>query len=131
MSKGYDEDEDFGNDVYYTGSGGRDLSGNKRAAKQTSAQTLDRSNLALAMTCDAPVDKEKGADAKDWKKSRAIRLVRTDKMHLRKGHGEFAPKLGCRYDGIYKLVKYWPEVSKHSGQVVWVKNSVLFVCQIC
>ena len=103
------------------------MSGNKRAAKQTSAQTLDRSNLALAMTCDSPVNKNDGAEAKDWTKSRPIRLVRTDKMHLRKGHGEFAPKLGCRYDGIYKLVKYWPEVSKHSGQIVWVISNLYVI----
>lgn len=34
-------------------------------------------------------------------------------------HGKYAPKQGCRYDGIYKLVKYWPEVSKASGFKVW------------
>ena len=30
----------------------------------------------------------------------------------------YAPKEGCRYDGIYKVVKYWPEKSE-DGYIVW------------
>ena len=33
-------------------------------------------------------------------------------------HSEYAPKKGCRYDGIYKVVRYWPEKGK-SGFIVW------------
>lgn len=33
-------------------------------------------------------------------------------------HSEFAPEEGIRYDGIYKVVKYWPEKGK-SGFIVW------------
>ena len=72
MSKGYDEDEDHGDEVYYTGSGGRDLSGNKRQAPQSFDQELTLSNLALAMTCDAKLNSVEGAEAKDWRKSRAV-----------------------------------------------------------
>ncbi len=31
---------------------------------------------------------------------------------------EYAPKEGNRYDGIYKIVKYWPEKGK-TGFIVW------------
>lgn len=31
---------------------------------------------------------------------------------------EFAPAKGNRYDGIYKIVKYWPEKGKN-GFKVW------------
>ncbi len=30
----------------------------------------------------------------------------------------YAPKEGNRYDGIYKVVKYWPEKNKN-GFIVW------------
>ena len=31
---------------------------------------------------------------------------------------EYAPEEGNRYDGIYKVVKYWPEKNKN-GFIVW------------
>ena len=31
---------------------------------------------------------------------------------------KYAPKEGNRYDGIYKIVKYWPEKNK-MGFIVW------------
>ena len=31
---------------------------------------------------------------------------------------EYAPEEGNRYDGIYKVVKYWPEKGK-TGFIVW------------
>jgi hypothetical protein len=69
-----------------------------------------------------------GAEAKDWKMSRPIRVVRTYKMSERDAeHGKYAPKLGMRYDGIYKIVKYWPEKSKSSGFLVWVSGHFIFL----
>ena len=44
-----------------------------------------------------------------------VRVVRSYK--LRK-YSKFAPEVGYRYDGIYKVVRYYPEVGK-SGFVVW------------
>lgn len=41
---GYEDDTDNGFEFTYTGSGGRDLSGNKRTADQSSDQTLTREN---------------------------------------------------------------------------------------
>ena len=31
---------------------------------------------------------------------------------------KYAPKEGNRYDGIYKVVKYWPQKNK-DGFIVW------------
>ena len=44
LSGGYEDDVDNGVEFSYTGSGGRDLSGNKRTAKQSSDQTLTHLN---------------------------------------------------------------------------------------
>jgi SAD/SRA domain len=48
----YEDDLDNGEWFLYTGSGGRDLSGNKRTNKEQSFdQTFDKSNLALKVSC--------------------------------------------------------------------------------
>ena len=57
-----------------TGSGGRDLSGNKRTAPQSFDQELTKTNAALASNCAAKFDKVDGADAgNQWKKGKPIR----------------------------------------------------------
>ncbi|KAH9513390.1 E3 ubiquitin-protein ligase uhrf1 [Bulinus truncatus] len=115
LSGGYEDDADDGEEFYYTGSGGRDLSGNKRTAEQSCDQTLTRMNKALAKNCNAPLDNKKGAEAKDWKGGKPVRVVRNCKGRK---HSKYAPEEGNRYDGIYKIVKYWPEKGK-SGFLVW------------
>lgn len=44
LSGGYEDDVDNGGEFIYTGSGGRDLSGNKRLNKQSCDQVLTRMN---------------------------------------------------------------------------------------
>jgi E3 ubiquitin-protein ligase UHRF1 len=44
LSGGYDDDRDEGGEFTYSGSGGRDLSGNKRTAKQSYDQKLTHMN---------------------------------------------------------------------------------------
>ena len=44
LSGGYEDDEDEGEKFTYSGSGGRDLSGNKRTAKQSYDQKLTHMN---------------------------------------------------------------------------------------
>lgn len=44
LSGGYEDDVDNGDEFLYTGSGGRDLSGNKRTALQSCDQQLTRYN---------------------------------------------------------------------------------------
>ncbi|RZF35109.1 hypothetical protein LSTR_LSTR009415 [Laodelphax striatellus] len=115
LSGGYEDDIDSGDTFMYTGSGGRDLSGNKRTAEQSCDQELTRYNLALALNCNAPVDPVNGAEAKDWRKGKPVRVVRNHKVNK---HSKYGPQDGNRYDGIYKVVKYYPEKGK-SGFIVW------------
>uniref|UniRef100_A0A8C1LLQ5 E3 ubiquitin-protein ligase UHRF n=1 Tax=Cyprinus carpio TaxID=7962 RepID=A0A8C1LLQ5_CYPCA len=115
LAGGYEDDVDDGNEFTYTGSGGRDLSGNKRTAEQSCDQKLTNMNRALALNCNAAVNEKEGAEAKDWKAGKPVRVVRSSKGRK---HSKFSPEDGNRYDGIYKVVKYWPEKGK-SGFLVW------------
>ncbi len=64
----YEDDKDEGEWFLYTGSGGRDLSGNKRVSKvQSFDQTFDKMNKALLLSC------EKGLP---------VRVVRSHKASL-------------------------------------------------
>ncbi|KAJ2702823.1 hypothetical protein FB645_004132 [Coemansia sp. IMI 203386] len=117
LSGGYPEDEDHGDWFYYTGSGGYDLSGNKRQAKQQAFdQELTRQNKSLALACAAPIDEIKGSEAEDWTQSSPIRVCRSYKAA--KMHPEYAPAEGVRYDGLYKVVSYWRQKGV-SGFYVW------------
>eukprot|EP00088_Acartia_fossae_P020781 TRINITY_DN2230_c0_g1_i1.p1 TRINITY_DN2230_c0_g1~~TRINITY_DN2230_c0_g1_i1.p1 ORF type:complete len:698 (+),score=216.45 TRINITY_DN2230_c0_g1_i1:39-2132(+) len=116
LSGGYEDDVDSGDSFLYTGSGGRDLSGNKRTAAQSSDQTLDRTNEALAWSCMVRPVTDKGGDAGDkWKEGKPVRVVRAHKL---KKHSQFAPEEGFRYDGIYKVKRYWQDKGE-SGFKVW------------
>ncbi|KAF5205145.1 E3 ubiquitin-protein ligase orthrus [Thalictrum thalictroides] len=89
LSGGYEDDEDHGEWFLYTGSGGRDLSGNKRTNKsQSFDQKFDKMNEALRVSC---------------KKGYPVRVVRS---HKEKG-SSYAPEKGVRYDGVYRIEKCW------------------------
>ncbi|XP_050296174.1 E3 ubiquitin-protein ligase UHRF1-like isoform X2 [Anthonomus grandis grandis] len=115
LSGGYEDDIDYGHEFLYTGAGGRDLSGNKRTSVQSFDQELNRTNKALALNCNAKFNNKDGAEAEDWKGGRPVRVVRSYKSAK---HSEYAPQDGYRYDGLYKVVKYYPEKGK-SGFIVW------------
>jgi len=116
LAGGYEDDVDDGEYFTYTGSGGRDLSGNKRTAEQSSDQKLEKSNAAIARNCKARFNPVDGADAgDDWKEGKPIRVIRNYKGSK---HSQYAPEEGNRYDGIYKVVKYWAEKG-NSGFKVW------------
>ncbi|XP_042271747.1 E3 ubiquitin-protein ligase UHRF1 [Thunnus albacares] len=115
LAGGYEDDVDDGNEFTYTGSGGRDLSGNKRTAEQSCDQTLTHMNRALALNCNVPVNDKNGAESKNWKEGKPVRVVRNCKGRK---HSKYSPEEGNRYDGIYKVVKYWPAKGK-SGFLVW------------
>uniref|UniRef100_A0A8C7ZAD0 E3 ubiquitin-protein ligase UHRF n=1 Tax=Oryzias sinensis TaxID=183150 RepID=A0A8C7ZAD0_9TELE len=115
LAGGYEDDVDDGNEFTYTGSGGRDLSGNKRTAEQSCDQTLTHMNRALALNCNVPVNDKRGAESKNWKEGKPVRVVRSCKGRK---HSKYCPEEGNRYDGIYKVVKYWPDKGK-SGFLVW------------
>ncbi|XP_039123785.1 E3 ubiquitin-protein ligase ORTHRUS 2-like isoform X2 [Dioscorea cayenensis subsp. rotundata] len=92
LSGGYADDEDHGEWFLYTGSGGRDLSGNKRTNKEQSFdQKFEKLNEALRVSC---------------KKGYPVRVVRSHKEK----RSSYAPEHGVRYDGIYRIEKCWRKV---------------------
>ena len=115
LSGGYKDDVDEGDSFIYSGAGGRDNTegGGRISDVQSFDQTLDKTNAALAITMFPDLtDPEKldktGAESDDWTNSKEVRVIRSDKMR----HSKYAPKEGFRYDGIYKLARYWPEKGK-------------------
>ncbi|KAG5851443.1 hypothetical protein ANANG_G00093480 [Anguilla anguilla] len=92
LAGGYEDDVDYGNEFTYTGSGGRDLSGNKRTAEQSCDQKLTNMNRALALNC-----------------SGIYRCVRRT-----------GPSVRVELEGreCLSVAKYWPEKGK-SGFLVW------------
>jgi putative restriction endonuclease len=87
VSGGYEDDQDFGDEIIYTGQGGRDESG-----KQVADQTLTRGNMALA---------------KNEIDNLPVRVIRG----AHKGNA-FAPESGYRYDGLYRVDSHWHEIGK-------------------
>ena len=121
LNGGYEDDTDMGDEFYYTGSGGRDLSGNKRTGDPSEDQKFDRQNLALAMCVEGNWSVKKpppaaGLQAKNWKAGKQIRVSRGYKF---KKHSKYAPDEGYRYDGIYKMVKYDASQSAAHGFIVY------------
>ncbi|XP_039615526.1 E3 ubiquitin-protein ligase UHRF2-like [Polypterus senegalus] len=115
LAGGFEDEVDRGDEFTYTGSGGRDLSGNKRIGEHSFDQTLTHMNRALALNCDAPLNDKNGAESKNWRAGKPVRVVRSSKGRR---ISKYAPEEGNRYDGIYKVVKYWPEIGK-CGFLVW------------
>jgi E3 ubiquitin-protein ligase UHRF1 len=92
VAGGYEDDRDEGEWFLYTGSGGRDLSGNKRTNKeQSSDQVFTLSNKALRTSC------ERGLP---------VRVVRSYK-EKRSAYAPPAKEDGLRYDGVYKIIAAW------------------------
>uniref|UniRef100_H2UJY7 E3 ubiquitin-protein ligase UHRF n=1 Tax=Takifugu rubripes TaxID=31033 RepID=H2UJY7_TAKRU len=115
LAGGFEDEVDRGDEFTYTGSGGRDLSGNKRIGEHCFDQTLTHMNRALALNCDAPLNDKDGAESRNWREGKPVRVVRSSKGRR---ISKYAPEEGNRYDGIYKVVKYWPEIGK-CGYLVW------------
>src|SRR4051812_7525090 len=93
VSGGYEDDEDFGDYIVYTGQGGND----QTTHKQIADQELDRGNLALARSCleGLPV--------------RVVRGAVTG--------SPYAPPSGFRYDGIYFVESYWEEQGRSGYRI--------------
>ncbi|KAL3529057.1 hypothetical protein ACH5RR_008379 [Cinchona calisaya] len=99
LSGGYVDDEDHGEWFLYTGSGGRDLSGNKRTNKdQSFDQEFKNFNEALRVSC---------------KKGYPVRVIRSHKEK----RSSYAPERELRYDGIYRIEKCWRKVGQQGFKV--------------
>ena len=94
LSDGYEDDLDLGDQIIYTGHGGRD----PETGKQIADQTLRRGNLALVYNLlnGIPVRVIRGAN------------------HV----SPYSPHYGYRYDGLYRVEDFWREKGK-SGFDVW------------
>lgn len=69
----------------------------------------------MALNCNVKFDDKVGGEAKDWRSGKPVRVVRNYKLCK---HSKYAPIDGNRYDGIYKVVKYYPQKGK-AGFIVW------------
>ncbi|XP_058732247.1 E3 ubiquitin-protein ligase ORTHRUS 2-like [Vicia villosa] len=99
LSGGYVDDEDHGEWFLYTGSGGRDLSGNKRTNKdQSFDQKFESYNEALRVSC---------------RKGYPVRVVRSHKEK----RSSYAPEKGVRYDGVYRIEKCWRKIGIQGHKV--------------
>lgn len=94
VSGGYVDDEDFGNEIIYTGQGGRDPETGKQVANQT--LTLGNAGLVRSRT-----------------EGYLVRVVRGAG-----GDPKYSPATGLRYDGLYRVVDFWHEKGR-DGFRVW------------
>jgi putative restriction endonuclease len=94
LSGGYEDDEDYGNVIIYTGQGGRDLN----TGKQIADQLLTLGNLALA---------------KSRNDGLPVRVIRG--WHHK---SPYSPEAGYVYAGLFKVEDCWREIGR-SGYHVW------------
>ncbi|MGW2501955.1 YDG/SRA domain-containing protein [Streptomyces sp. NPDC001588] len=94
VSGGYEDDEDYGDVIVYTGRGGR----NPDTGRQVRDQELTQGNAALvtSLTTGAPVRVVRGTG----------------------GERQYAPAAGLRYDGLFRVEDYWSECGR-SGYLIW------------
>ena len=93
LSGGYEDDEDFGDEVVYTGHGGQDPNTREHIADQE----LTRQNLALAVS---------------MQRGLPVRVTRGAKLD-----SEYSPESGYRYDGLYRVDEMWHETGKAGFRV--------------
>ncbi|MDG4774631.1 YDG/SRA domain-containing protein [Solwaraspora sp. WMMD792] len=94
VSGGYIDDEDYGDEIVYTGQGGND----PRTKRQIAHQELTRGNLGLARS------------RLDGNPVRVIRGAGGDETH--------SPKVGLRYDGLFRVVDHWKDIGT-DGYTIW------------
>lgn len=94
LSGGYEDDEDHGDEIIYTGKGGQD----PVSRKQVADQTLTAQNMALA------VSSQEGLP---------VRVVR-GATH----RSPYSPLTGYRYEGLYIVERFWHKKGA-AGFTVW------------
>ena len=94
ISGGYEDDEDLGSLIIYTGQGGR----SNESKVQVADQMLTKGNKGLAISCE---------------KHLPVRVIRKFNEKL-----DSSTKNSYRYDGLYLITKYWREKGK-SGFNIW------------
>jgi predicted restriction endonuclease len=94
VSGGYEDDEDHGDVIIYTGHGGRDLN----TGRQVADQSLEASGNAALVTSSLT-----GAP---------VRVVRG-----RNRKSKYAPVSGYRYDGLYRVERWWMTTGQRGFRV--------------
>ncbi len=94
LNEGYEDDVDRGDEIIYTGQGGRD----SNSGRQIADKELTRGNLALAVS---------------QREGLPVRVIRGPKLQ-----SQFAPDGGYCYDGLYRVEDHWQERGR-SGLLVW------------
>lgn len=85
LSGGYEDDYDLGDEILYTGEGGRD----SKTKQQVAHQQLSGRNLALVTSMNQGLP---------------VRVIRGASEHVYN-----APLSGFRYDGLYRVEKFWAQ----------------------
>ncbi|MGC5378548.1 YDG/SRA domain-containing protein [Micromonospora sp. DT68] len=93
VSGGYVDDEDYDTEIVYTGQGGNDPA----TKRQIADQQLTRGNLGLARS---QID------------GNPVRVVRGAG-----GDPDYSPKVGLRYDGLFRVVDHWRDTGKDGFQI--------------
>ena len=99
LNGGYVDDRDFGDEIWYTGEGGQSTQAWPGEGGQAFHQVLIRGNLDLS---------------KNKYSKQPIRVIRGYK-HFEK---RYTPTQGYRYDGLYYLEDYWPDIGEQ-GYRIW------------
>lgn len=94
LNAGYSDDVDRGDEVIYTGHGGR----NPNTGRQESDQRLEQGNLGLAVCCDNGLP---------------VRVCRGPKVEA-----PYGTQSGYRYDGLYRVEEYWHDTGR-DGFRIW------------
>jgi putative restriction endonuclease len=94
LSGVYEDDQDRGDEIIYTGQGARSTA----TGQQIADQDATPGNLALVRSAQT---------------GSPVRVVRSS--GLRSG---FGPDEGYRYDGLYRVEDHWKETGR-SGYLVW------------
>lgn len=95
VNGGYEDDEDYGDEIIYTGAGGNDPA-TKTQIKDQELTQPGNAGLATSQFEGLPV-----------------RVIRGSK-----GDKRFSPQSGFRYDGLYRVADHWSEIGK-SGFRIW------------
>ena len=94
LSGGYADDKDYGDEIIYTGEGGRDSS----TGLQVSDQTLTGGNLALY---------------NHYREGNPIRVSRGSNAD-----SSYAPPSGYKYGGLYRIENVWSDIGR-DGHKIW------------
>ena len=94
LSGGYEDDEDEGDQIIYTGAGGNDPNTNKQIENQS---WKNRGNAGLL---------------KSMNQGLPVRVIREFKHK-----SSFSPKKGYTYSGLYSVVDAWEEIGKSGFRI--------------